>query len=138
MGQCDSSYSFSFHEGGHLFGTVYPQSISPKTVSPRQLLDHRRDQVGRQLHLRAAAQDHLEPPAADLPREIPHQAGDVPVARPGEADVTVVALVGVEAEVPEEEFRTETADPVGERLRGDGKSQSFIIASGTGKIRVFP
>ena len=68
MGQRDSSYSFSFHEGGHLFGTVYPQSISPKTVSPRQPLDHRRDQVGRQLRLRAAAQDHLEPPAADLPR----------------------------------------------------------------------
>ena len=43
--------------------------------------------------------------------------GDVPVARPGEADVAVVALVGVEAEIPEEEVGTEPADPVGELVR---------------------
>ena len=37
------------------------------------------------------------------PRRGPHQVGDVPVAGTRQADVPVVALVGVEAEDPEEE-----------------------------------
>ena len=50
--------------------------------------------------MRTAAKDHLQLPAADLFRQIPHQKSDVPVTGPGEADVAIVALVRVEAEVP--------------------------------------
>ena len=76
-------------------------------LEPRQALDDRRNQIRGESPARASAENHLQLAPADLLGQTLHQVGDVPVAGPREADVTVVTLVSVEAEVPEEEVRLE-------------------------------
>src|SRR4030066_831562 len=92
-------------------------NVLMRRTKARQSFDDRRNQIGGQWRMGAASQDHRKFPPADLLRQFPHQGRDLPVAGTGEADVAVVALVRVEAEIPEQQIGPESANPGGDVLR---------------------
>ena len=79
---------------------------------PRQPFDDGRNQGRGQVPVGASPENHLQLPAADLVRQPRHEIGEAKVAGRRQADIPVVALMSVEAEVPEEEVGPEIADPV--------------------------